>query len=251
MSHHWVVVPAAGVGRRFGGVIPKQYQLLAGKTVMEHSLERLLQLHTTIVVAVHPDDQQWSRLPIFENDRIRTVHGGQERVDSVRLALECLHREADTEDWVLVHDVARPCVAISDIQQLMSSLQAHSVGGLLATPISDTVKRVADEGQHHHVVTTEPRQPLWLAQTPQMFRYGLLHWSLQTASKQGWQVTDEASAVEQLGYQPLVVEGSRDNIKITRREDLVIAEAILAAQATKGGVDSYAVHDEVVLREDE
>ncbi|MEZ5528548.1 MAG: 2-C-methyl-D-erythritol 4-phosphate cytidylyltransferase [Porticoccaceae bacterium] len=228
MSDTWIVVPAAGVGSRFGGVIPKQYQTLAGKTVIEHTLERLLSVDNAIVVvAVNPEDDHWSRLPVFEHPRIRTVHGGRERADSVRLALECLSREAHTDDWVLVHDVARPCVRVAEIRHLLDTLKDHKVGGVLAVPVSDTVKRV-DRGDD--IAATEDRARLWLAQTPQMFRYGLLSWSLKTAVRQQWQPTDESQAVERLGHVPLVVEGCRDNIKITRREDLAIAEAILRYQ---------------------
>lgn len=228
MTDSWIVVPAAGTGSRFGGVIPKQYQSLAGKTVIEHTLARLLSVNdAVVVVAVHPEDTHWPRLAIFDHPRIRTVHGGRERADSVRLALECLSREADTDDWVLVHDVARPCVRVAEVRHLMATLKDHKVGGVLAVPVSDTVKRV-DRGDD--IAATEDRSRLWLAQTPQMFRYGLLNWSLKTAVRQQWQPTDESAAVERLGHVPQVVEGSRDNIKITRREDLVIAEAILRFQ---------------------
>ncbi|TNF03981.1 MAG: 2-C-methyl-D-erythritol 4-phosphate cytidylyltransferase [Gammaproteobacteria bacterium] len=230
MTTRWIVVPAAGVGSRFGGALPKQYQSLAGKTVVEHTLERLLAVNDAIVVvAVHPDDKYWTELPVFEHPRIRTVHGGKERADSVRLALECLTREAHTDDWVLVHDVARPCVRVTEIQHLINTLSDHKVGGILAVPVSDTVKRVE---QGDNIAGTEDRSKLWLAQTPQMFRYGLLSWSLNTAVRQQWQPTDESAAVERLGHIPQIVEGSRDNIKITRQEDLEIAEAIMKYQQT-------------------
>lgn len=228
MTARWIIVPAAGVGSRFGAALPKQYQSLAGKTVVEHTLERLLAVNDAIVVvAVHPNDTYWQKLAVFDHPRIRTVHGGKERADSVRLALECLTREAHTDDWILVHDVARPCVRVAEIQHLMHSLEDHRVGGVLAVPVSDTVKRVE---QGDDIAGTEDRNKLWLAQTPQMFRYGLLSWSLNTAVRQQWQPTDESAAVERLGHTPLVVEGSRDNIKITRQEDLEIAEAILKYQ---------------------
>lgn len=224
----WIIVPAAGVGRRFGGDIPKQYQRLQAKTVIEHTLERLLSLHSSaIVVAVHQEDDQWRQLDIFQHPQIRTVQGGNERVDSVRLAMESLHQEAASGDWVLVHDVARPCVQVADIEKLMEQLQAHNVGGILATPVSDTIKRVANSVD---IASTEDRSQLWAAQTPQMFRYGLLLNSLQIAREQQRQPTDEAAAIESLGHTPQVVEGSRDNIKITRTEDMAIAEAIMTYQ---------------------
>lgn len=224
----WVVVPAAGVGRRFGGDTPKQYQKLLGKSVIEHTLERLLELeYAHVVVAVSPVDTQWQQLSVFQSPRIQTAVGGDERADSVRLALESLQGNAEQNDWVLVHDVARPCVRVQDIQNLMTTLASHKVGGVLATPVSDTVKRVLHESE---ITSTEDRSQLWTAQTPQMFRYGLLLESLQTAVKQQRQPTDESAAIEQLGYKPCVVEGSRDNIKITRLEDMAIADAIMKYQ---------------------
>lgn len=224
----WIIVPAAGVGRRFGGEIPKQYQQLLGKLVIEHTLERLLQLEDVqIVAAVSSEDTLWQTLSVFQNPRIQTTIGGEERADSVRLALESLQGKAQKDDWVLVHDVARPCVRVQDIQYLMITLASHKVGGVLAIPVSDTVKRVLNES---NIDSTEDRSQLWAAQTPQMFRYGLLLESLQKAVQQQYQPTDESAAIEQLGYTPCVVEGSRDNIKITRLEDMAIAEAIMNYQ---------------------
>jgi 2-C-methyl-D-erythritol 4-phosphate cytidylyltransferase len=221
-------VPAAGVGRRFGGDRPKQYQKLLGKSVIEHTLERLLELKgAQIVVAVSPTDTQWPQLSVFHNPRIQTALGGEERADSVRLALESLQGKAEQDDWVLVHDVARPCVRVQDIENLLIQLASHAVGGVLATPLSDTVKRVLIQSD---IDSTEDRSQLWAAQTPQMFRYGLLLESLQAAVKQQRQATDESAAIEQLGYNPCGGEVSRDNIKITRLEDMAIAEAIMKYQ---------------------
>ena len=228
----WIIVPAAGVGSRFGGEMPKQYQLLLGKPVIEHTLERLLELQDAqIVVAVSQADILWQQIPVFQSPRIQTTLGGDERADSVRMALETLQGRAEQDDWVLVHDVARPCVRVQDIQNLMTTLTSHKVGGILATPISDTVKRIVKQAAHQSDIdSTEDRSQLWAAQTPQMFRYGLLLESLQTAVQQQYQPTDESAAIEQLGYTPSVVEGSRDNIKITRLEDMAIAEAIMKYQ---------------------
>ena len=224
----WIIVPAAGVGRRFGGDIPKQYQQLLGKLVIEHTLDRLLELDDVkIVVPVSPEDTLWQQLLVFQNPNIHTTLGGEERADSVRLALESLQGKAQQNDWVLVHDVARPCIRVQDIQSLMTTLADHKVGGVLATPVSDTVKRVLNE---FNIDSTEDRSQLWAAQTPQMFRYGLLLESLQKTVQQQYQPTDESSAIEYFGYTPCVVEGSRDNIKITRLEDMAIAEAIMKYQ---------------------
>ena len=223
----WVVVAAAGTGSRFGATTPKQYQLLAGQPIIVRTLEKMLALQPqSIVVAVNAADQQWSKLSMASHPLVRTVTGGNVRADSVRAAVNFIASEADADDWVLVHDVARPCVLVSDIKKLINALDHHPVGGILATPISDTVKRVA-VGQQE-ICSTEDRRQLWAAQTPQMFRYGLLAEALANADGS---VTDEASAIEQLGHRPLVVEGSRDNIKITRGEDMAIAEAILNFQS--------------------
>ncbi len=229
--NRWIIVPAAGTGSRFGGDVPKQYQLLNDKKVIEHTLERLLAVdESVIVVAVNKEDDRWQQLEVFDHPRIRTVHGGDERADSVRMSLECLQREAHTDDWVLVHDVARPCVRVADIKKLIDSLKDHKVGGVLATPVSDTVKRVTNP---FDIDSTEDRTQLWAAQTPQIFRYGVLSWSLKTAVRDHWKPTDESAAVERLGHTPQVVEGSRDNIKITRSEDMAIASAIMNYQQEK------------------
>jgi len=229
----WIIVPAAGVGSRFGGDMPKQYQLLHGKPIIEHTLERLLAVNHAqagsmkIVVAVSNVDTRWQQLPVFQNTGIQTVLGGNERADTVRLALEYIQDHTNSDDWVLVHDVARPCVRVDDIQNLIKSLANHDVGGVLATPVSDTLKRVLHKKD---IAVTEDRSQLWAAQTPQMFRYGLLLESLQSAEQAQWQPTDESAAIERLGYTSQVVEGSRDNIKITRLEDMAIAEAIMTYQ---------------------
>ncbi len=224
----WIVVPAAGTGTRVGGLIPKQYQLLSGRPLIEHTLERLLQVvPKALVVAIHPNDSHWQHLPIGQDARIRTVAGGAQRADSVRLALAALATEADAEDWVLVHDAARPCVTTADITLLMTTLQDNAIGGLLAVPVQDTVKRVGDT---HLVVATEDRANLWLAQTPQAFRFGILREALEHADARQGACTDEAAAVENLGYLPQVVRGRRDNIKVTEPEDFVVAGAILESQ---------------------
>lgn len=223
----WFVVPAAGLGRRFGGPAPKQYQILAGKTVIEHCLERLLRLHVLgIVVVIHPDDRHWRELALSAHPQIHTVDGGRERVDSVGNGLKFLRPQLADDDWVLVHDVARPCVRSSDIHRLIDATSRTEVGGILATPVSDTLKRVDTD----RILGTEDRARLWAAMTPQMFRYGLLCQALEQASREGHLVTDEAEAVERLGLAPIVVAGKRDNIKITHAEDLVLAEAILSWQ---------------------
>ncbi|MCK9563568.1 MAG: 2-C-methyl-D-erythritol 4-phosphate cytidylyltransferase, partial [Bacteroidales bacterium] len=181
----------------------------------------------SMVVAIHPDDRHWPHLPLAADTRIHTVTGGDERADSVRAGLRLLAGRAAADDWVLVHDVARPCITSGDIGRLVATLGDDPVGGILAAPVSDTLKRVDD---HARIQGTQERSHLWAAMTPQMFRYGLLCRALEAAAGEGLAVTDESSAVEALGLAPKVVMGRRDNIKITRREDLAVAEAILVYQ---------------------
>ncbi|MAT51558.1 MAG: 2-C-methyl-D-erythritol 4-phosphate cytidylyltransferase [Porticoccaceae bacterium] len=225
---YWLIVPAAGLGRRFGGDVPKQYLSLAGRPVLERTLERLLMVDAEeIVVALNPDDTRWPRLTCSDHPRIRTVAGGSERADSVRAALRLLADRAAPDDWVLVHDAARPCVTASDILGLMRAVTDNPVGGILAAPVSDTLKRADGDGL---IAGTQPRESLWAAMTPQMFRYGLLVEGLENLARQGISGTDESAAVESLGLKPLAVAGRRDNIKITVAEDLAIAAAILSYQ---------------------
>lgn len=224
----WVVVPAAGVGHRFGGDQPKQYYPLNGKTVAEWTLSRLLSVSRVAgcVVAISDGDQHWAKLEINDS-RIILTTGGAERSDTVYQGLLSLAELASSNDWVLVHDIARPCVRAADIEHMMDVLAEDAAGGILAAPMADTVKRVSSG---NCIDTTENRSQLWAALTPQMFRYSLLRDALEQAKKKGFEPTDESSAVEQLGVSPKVIAGQRDNIKITNREDLVIAEAILQVQ---------------------
>lgn len=227
---YWAVVPAAGSGKRLGSDIPKQYLPIHGQAVLSHTLQRLAQLQQLrgIVVAISADDPNW---PDIANTSLRipvwTVIGGAERCHSVQNALTLLAQHAATDDWVLVHDAARPCVRVSDMTRLMNTVQNNPVGGLLAIPVRDTMKRT---DATNYVTATIDRNALWHALTPQMFRLGLLRAALANALQQGVQVTDEAMAVELTGQKPLLVEGSADNIKITRREDLTLAAFYLQQQ---------------------
>lgn len=229
-SDCWIIVPAAGIGSRMNADIPKQYLPLAGKTVLQWTLERLLKVPGVkgIVVSVRGDDQHWAELALSEKyPQLTVVAGGDERHFSVLNALNALESLADADDWVLVHDAARPCINLQDISALRHKLQSHAVGGILATPVSDTLKQVAKSGS---IESTVDRSVLWQAQTPQQFRYGLLRSALLTAQQNNYPVTDESSAIERTGYQPLIIEGRRDNLKITRPEDLALAGWILQQQ---------------------
>ena len=224
----WAVIPAAGVGKRMGSDVPKQYLPLHGKTVIEHTLDRFLD-HPAIagvVVAISAGDEYWAELGL-SMPHLHVVTGGTERCHSVLNALDYLEGIAKATDWVLVHDAARPCLRDTDVQQLIDTLAEHAVGGLLGLPVSDTVKRTDASGR---VETTVPRDNLWRALTPQMFRLGDLRQALSAALEQGVLVTDDASAMEFVGKAPLMVEGHADNIKITRPQDLPLAELYLHQQ---------------------
>jgi 2-C-methyl-D-erythritol 4-phosphate cytidylyltransferase len=227
----WCVVPAAGKGLRVGGDLPKQYLPLNGRTVMQCTLDRLCLLPAeAVIVPVAPTDNLATTLTFRDAALIRFVDGGAERADSVLAGLQAIAHQASDDDWVLVHDVARPCVRIEDIDLLLGMIAEHPVGGLLANRVRDTMKRgIGDE-----VAETIPRDDLWHALTPQVFRYGILREALQAARDEGVVVTDEAQAIERRGEKPLLVEGARDNIKITWPEDLQIAEAFLSLQEEAG-----------------
>ncbi len=224
----WLVVPAAGQGRRMGAEIPKQYLAIDGRPVLAHTLERLHQAFpaSRLCLCLDIEDRDFDTgwVPFVD---WRRVPGGAERVDSVIHALEAIAGEAADDDLVLVHDAARPCVTVEDLQHLMACLADDSVGGLLAAPVADTMKRDDGEGR---VAATQPRSGLWHALTPQGFRYGLLRRALRQARASGVVVTDEASAVEALGLSPRLVAGRRDNLKITHPEDLSLAALVLSAQ---------------------
>lgn len=227
------MIPAAGSGSRMASAQPKQYLPLAGRMVIEHVLERFID-HPAIdgiVVAVAADDPWRERLARDGETPVMIVTGGAERHLSVLNALHHLHAIANPDDWVLVHDAARPCLRRSDIDRLLAELRDHPVGGLLGTPVVDTLKRVADDGS---VVGTLSRDGVWCASTPQMFRLGELTRALERAVREGVHVTDEASAIERTARMPRMVAGSPDNIKITRPADLALAELYLRHQAKEG-----------------
>lgn len=231
MIRYWAVVPAAGTGKRFGGATPKQYLQIAGQTVMQHTLNRLCQAVplSACIVPISGEDQTAEQLRYDFPEQIRLVIGGAERMDSVLAGLRSLADQAALDDWVLVHDVARPCVAADSLIKLITELADDSVGGILAVPVRDTLKKAQDQ----QVLCTIPREALWQAQTPQMFRYGLLLAALQAATQSDHVVTDEASAMEQAGHVVRLIEGRSDNIKITYTDDLALAAAILVAQSAQ------------------
>ncbi len=221
-----VVVPAAGVGKRMQASCPKQYLQIGQLSILEHTVLRLL-AHPQIeqvIIALSDEDEYFSQTQLFDHSNVRIVTGGKERVDSVLAGLKAIDRER--YPWVLVHDAARPCVSLEDLQRLIDSCLTKNIGAILATPVRDTMKR----GQQGLIEQTVEREQLWHALTPQMFpTQGLLS-AIEDALSQHAVVTDEASAIELIGGQCQLVEGSSDNIKITRPDDLALAEFILSRQ---------------------
>jgi 2-C-methyl-D-erythritol 4-phosphate cytidylyltransferase len=220
---YWVVMPAAGIGRRFGSDRPKQYAPLGGRMVIEWALGLFLtdRRCAGAVVALAQDDPYWKAIA---PPSVLVAAGGQERSHSVRNGLAALADRVSGEDWVLVHDAARPCLPRQDLDRLLTDLASHPVGGLLATPAADTLKRA--DGSHQ-VQQTVDRAGLWRALTPQMFRYGRLCEALDRAHAAGRNPTDEAQAIEWLGDAPRLIEGAAANLKITSAADLAIAAALL------------------------
>jgi len=233
----WAIVPAAGRGARFAASTadsaPKQYAMLLGATVLEWSLRALLaepRVHA-VVVALARDDAHWPTVqPKLASPKLQTTIGGESRQDSVLNGLEFLAQQAAADDWVLVHDAARPCLSTADLGALLDAVGAGAArpasaaagGAVLAAPIVDTVKR--ELGDH---VATVDRQGLWRALTPQVFAFAQLHHALKEAARAGIAVTDEAQAVERMGLRPMLVQGSPFNVKITRSADLAVASNIL------------------------
>ena len=226
----WAVIPAAGTGSRIDDTLPKQYLRIAGRMLAEHTLEALLAVAQIreLVVAIAPGDSHWATLPASLRERVRVVQGGTDRAASVLAALAGFSQVPDVEDWVLVHDMARPCVRATQVEALIATLENDAVGGLLAIPVVDTLKRAAAGPR---VEASVAREGLWRAQTPQMFRFGLLRRALGAARDAGVCVTDESMAVERLGCSPRLVMGSSDNIKVTIAEDLALAEYYLQGGA--------------------
>ncbi|WP_317932641.1 2-C-methyl-D-erythritol 4-phosphate cytidylyltransferase [Halioxenophilus sp. WMMB6] len=229
----WVVVPAAGIGSRMAAATAKQYLPLAGSTVIEQTLQRLLQLPNLagIVVALRAGDPIWPTLAVSRQPLITVAPGGDERAHSVCNGLVALQATAAEDDWVLVHDAARPCLSPQLLTEMVQALSPLAVGGVMAVPAADTLK--LDRGTLNgdglpSIEQTLDRRRVWQAQTPQMFRYGLLKAALEKALAENFLVTDEASAMEYCGYDVALFAGRRDNIKITTPEDLALAEFILS-----------------------
>ena len=227
MTRLYALVPAAGSGARFGAEIPKQYQPLAGRPMIHHALQALCHFGwiERVWVILSPDDERWATYDWSAlGDKVEVLRcGGATRAESVAKGLDAVRDIVSEADWVLVHDAARPCLTQDHLSALCEAVKDESVGGLLAVPVADTLKR-ADAEQR--VMATESREGLWQAQTPQMFRYGLLCKALKGQQA----VTDEASAIEAMGLQPRLVRADATNFKVTYPADLELAELLLAAR---------------------
>lgn len=233
MPRYFALIPAAGSGTRIGGETPKQYLEIAGKSLLAHAVAPLLAdtRIARVFVVVLPGDAYGERLSSMPGLEAALVLpcGGATRAETVLNGLLELERHGVLEnDWVLVHDAVRPCLSAATLNRLIGEIGSDAVGGLLAVPVSDTIKRGDD---NHRVTSTEPRTALWQAQTPQMFRVGMLRNALQKVKLE--LITDEASAIEAAGMRPKLVMGDRGNVKVTYAEDLRLAEWLLRSQRTQ------------------
>lgn len=230
MTGLWAVVPAAGRGTRFGAALPKQYLMAGDQPLIAHTLTALLSHGSVqgVMVAIAEGDADWPGWQTFAGKPVLTCVGGATRAASVLAALRALPGQVQDHDFVLVHDAARPNLGQHDLQQLLSRGCAHAVGAILAAPVRDTLKRASEDGC---IDATEPRQRLWRALTPQLFRRLPLAQALESAAAAGVEVTDEAMAMELRGLRPLLVEGSEDNFKVTTQADLSRFEFELARRS--------------------
>lgn len=223
----WAVVPAAGRGTRFGDGVPKQYLDIAGEPLLAHTLHALL-AHASVegaVVALAAGDPHWPGWREVAGKPLMTCIGGDARADSVLAGLAALPESVRPDDFVLVHDAARPNLRLDDLDQLLERGRNDPVGAILAAPVRDTLKRAGDDGG---IDGTEPRERLWRALTPQLFRRLQLTRALEAARDAGVAVSDESMAMERQGLRPLLVEGSEDNFKITTAVDMARFAFILS-----------------------
>lgn len=227
INQHFLIVPASGIGVRMNAELPKQYlKLENGLTVLDQTLKTLLGIEQIkgCVVAIAGNDTEFKNSLFASHSKLlATAVGGKRRFHSVMSALKSLRPFAKDNDWVLVHDAARPCIKINEVVNLIEALKNHSVGGLLATPVVDTIKK----SHNNTVETTLDRSTLWQAQTPQMYRFGVLFEALENVIQNNLSITDEASSIEYLGLKSVLVPASKSNFKITTAEDLDLANFYL------------------------
>ncbi len=232
---YWVVIPAAGIGHRFNQERPKQYYVVHHKAILQHTVDLFLAQDWIqgIVVAIADQDLYIKQLPLYQHPRVLRVKGGITRAQSVLHALHHLQPRAKADDWILVHDAVRPCLNACDLLALRRQLSQDPIGGILATPATDTLKRVNSQ---QHIQQTLNREEIWLAQTPQMFRFDLLLKALVQAEQAKINMTDEASAVEALGFCPRIVHAQFPNPKLTYAADLATIESLLATACLEESV---------------
>ena len=226
MSSLWAVVPAAGSGRRMAAEVPKQYLKLYGLPILEHTLRALLACpdNRGVFVVLDPAVRRADTIPSLSDPRVSTALGGAECADSVLSGLQAIAGQASDQDWVLVHDAARPCLSVSSLHSLITSCLSEGVGAVMAQASVDTLKRISDDNR---ITETIDRSVIWRAQTPQMFRLGELQSALSKALAAGTAITDESMAMELAGYPVSILEGPATNIKVTLPTDLEFAEIIL------------------------
>ncbi len=226
-ARYFGLIPAAGSGARFGAAVPKQYAEIAGRPMLFHAV-RALAAHPVIevvFVVLAVDDRRYAQVDwSMFGDRVAPLYcGGPTRRASVHNGLIAMANTVDPDDWVLVHDAARPCLDADTLARLIDALGSDAVGGILAVPVADTLKRAGEDGR---IARTESREGLWQAQTPQMFRHGVLAHALGGAED----VTDEAAAVEAMGLAPRLVPGSARNLKVTYPDEVAVAAALIAGE---------------------
>ena len=226
IDKYWLVIPAAGIGKRMESDIPKQYVSVHGKTVIEHTIDNFIGRKEieNICISISESDTHWSTLPISKNKKMITTIGGNQRYESVYNGLCALQDKANDDDWVIVHDAVRPCLKKSIIDRLITDISSHDVGGILALPCFETMKRVNNNQQ---VEETINREIIWRAQTPQIFKYKKLLLAIEKAINENILITDEAMAMELSNYKPIVIMGDEKNIKITHKDDLKHLELFL------------------------
>jgi len=226
-DNYFLIVPASGVGTRMGSSTPKQYlRLENGLTIIDQCLKTLLEIKliSGFVVALSSTDSFFQSSHFYNHSKILAIaEGGKERFNSVLSALNSLNKTAQPNDWVLVHDSVRPCIIKSDIEKLIREVSNDSIGGILATSAIDTVKEKNASGS----ISTIDRKQLYMAQTPQMFRFGILKEAIESAIKLGSKITDESEAIEKLGHSIKIINGSSSNIKITTKDDIELANYFL------------------------
>ena len=229
---HWLIIPAAGIGSRMAAELPKQYLKIHDKSILQITIEAMAssKCFEGVFVGLNQDDRYFASLSIECEAPVITYIGGTERAETVLAGLEALAPLAASDDWIWVHDAARPLISQNEIDELEDELRKSDIGALLVLPCTDTMKLQSCDGD----LKTVDRSTLWRAQTPQVFRYSLINEALKTGLSENWVITDESSAMEQAGFTPRLVAGKGTNIKVTHPEDLATAEQGVTREKLQG-----------------